>query len=106
MKFASIIRRFTAFLMLAGMTLEASGCKSMIVFDPKGPIGVHERNLIYITVGLCLILIVPVLLLTVWIFWRFREKKNSKVPYQPEWSHSTKLEIIWWGIPIVIISYY
>ena len=103
MKYVSIIRRITATLMLVEMALATSGCQSMIVFDPKGPIGVHERNLIYITVGLCLILIVPVLLLTVWIFWRFREKKNSKVPYQPEWSHSTKLEIIWWGIPIVII---
>lgn len=103
MKFVSIIRRFTAFLMLAGMTLEASGCKSMIVFDPKGPVGSQQRDLIYITVGLCLIVIVPVFLLTVWILWRFREKRNGKAPYQPDWSHNTKLEIIWWGVPVVII---
>lgn len=104
MTFVPIFRRFTALLMLAGMTLGTSGCKSMIVFDPKGPIGSQQRDLIYITIGLCLIVIVPVLLLTVWILWRFREKRTHSAPYQPEWSHNTKLEIVWWGIPIVIIG--
>ena len=46
---------------------------------------------------------VPVLVITAWIIWRFRDKKGNKAPYQPVWSHSTKLEIIWWGIPIAVI---
>ncbi|MBB6734454.1 ubiquinol oxidase subunit II [Cohnella zeiphila] len=103
MKFLSIVRRFAAFPMLAAITLVAAGCKSMIVFDPKGPVGSQQRDLIYFTVGLCLIVTVPVLLLMVWILWRFREKRSSEAPYQPEWSHSTKLEIIWWGVPVVLI---
>lgn len=100
---ASVIRKFPALLMLAGLATALSGCKSMIVLDPKGPVASQERDLIYITIGLCLIVIVPVFLLTIWILWRFREKKTSKAPYQPEWSHNTKLEVIWWGVPIVII---
>ncbi|CAM4003552.1 ubiquinol oxidase subunit II [Cohnella lubricantis] len=103
MTFVSVIRRIAACLALSGLALGSSGCQSMIVFDPKGPVGAQERDLIYFTIGLCLIVIVPVLLLTVWILWRYREKRSGSVPYQPEWSHNTKLEVIWWGVPIVII---
>ncbi|TVY07938.1 ubiquinol oxidase subunit II [Paenibacillus cremeus] len=97
------MRRFTAFGILAGTMIVAAGCKSMIVFDPKGPIGAQQRDLINLTMLLCLIILVPVLILTAWIVWRFRDKKNNNAPYQPIWSHSTKLEIIWWGIPIAVI---
>ncbi|WP_219836929.1 ubiquinol oxidase subunit II [Paenibacillus sp. R14(2021)] len=88
---------------LVSTVLLTSGCKSMIVFDPKGPIGSQERDLIYITTLLCLIIVVPVLVITAWIIWRFRNKKDNNAPYQPIWSHSTKLEILWWGISIAVI---
>ncbi|RAP73430.1 ubiquinol oxidase subunit II [Paenibacillus montanisoli] len=104
MKLATkMMRRFGALALLGGTVLMTSGCQSMIVFDPKGPIGAHQRDLIYFTMLLCLIVLVPVLALTAWIIWRYRDKKGSKAKYQPEWSHSTKLEIVWWGIPIAII---
>ncbi|TVY07939.1 ubiquinol oxidase subunit II [Paenibacillus cremeus] len=103
MNIAKIMQRLTAFGMLAGISVLASGCESMIVFDPKGPIGAQQRDLIYFTMLLCLIVLVPVLLLTAWIVWRYRDKKDNKASYQPKWAHSTKLELIWWGIPIVII---
>jgi len=82
-----------------------AGCSSeqYIVLDPKGPVGAAQRDLIYISTLLCLVVIVPVLLLTAFIVWRYRDKKGSKATYKPEWEHSTKLETIWWGIPIVII---
>nr|WP_308639929.1 ubiquinol oxidase subunit II [Paenibacillus silvisoli] len=98
-----MMRRFAALALLGGTVLMTSGCQSMIVFDPKGPVGAHQRDLIYFTMLLCLIVLVPVLLLTAWIIWRYRDKKGSKATYQPKWSHSTKLEIVWWGIPIIII---
>jgi len=101
---AKLMRRLAAFCMLAGAALVASGCESMIVFDPKGPVGAHQRDLIYFTMLLCLIILVPVLALTAWIVWRFRDRPDNKAPYEPKWSHNTKLEMIWWGIPIVIIG--
>ncbi|AZN43902.1 cytochrome ubiquinol oxidase subunit II [Paenibacillus albus] len=88
---------------LASTVLLASGCKSMIVFDPKGPIGSQQRDLINITMLLCLIILVPVLIIAAWIVVRFRDKKGNDAPYQPVWSHNTKLEIIWWSIPIIVI---
>lgn len=82
-----------------------SGCSSeqYIVLDPKGPIGQSQKELIMISTILCAIIIVPVLILTAIIVWRYRDRPGSKASYKPHWEHNTKLEITWWSIPIVII---
>lgn len=74
------------------------------VFNPKGEIGVKERNLIYETLLLSLFIVVPVFLLTFFIVWRYRDT-NSKASakYSPDWDHNRLLETIWWGIPTILI---
>jgi cytochrome aa3-600 menaquinol oxidase subunit 2 len=87
------------------MSLLLSGCQgSMIVLDPKGPVGQTELKLITISAILCAVVVIPVLGLLVYIVYRYRDKPGNKAPYTPEWSDSKTLEIIWWGIPIVIIG--
>ncbi|QHW33624.1 ubiquinol oxidase subunit II [Paenibacillus rhizovicinus] len=103
MRISKLRRLFAMGAVMIGIMLLGTGCKSMIVFDPKGPVGLQQRDLIYITMLLCLIILVPVLLITAWIVWRYRDKKDNDAPYQPVWSHSTKLEIVWWSIPIAVI---
>ncbi|SFB46750.1 cytochrome o ubiquinol oxidase subunit 2 [Cohnella sp. OV330] len=103
MKYKGWFMRAAAFLPLALMTFLLSGCADVVVLNPKGEIAKHQLDLIYITTGLCLIIIVPVLILTFWIAWKYRAKSKKKEAYQPEWDHSTKLEAVWWGIPILII---
>lgn len=96
-------KRIAALFTLIGLVLVMSGCSNLIVLDPKGPIAEQQRDLIWFTIILCLVVLIPVLALTAFIVWRYREKPNSTAPYHPEWEHSTKLEAIWWGIPILII---
>jgi cytochrome o ubiquinol oxidase subunit 2 len=99
----SIKRILTPLLFIMTVVL-LSGCsEKFIVLDPKGPVGESQKDLIWISTILCAVIIVPVLLLTAFIFWRYRDKAGRKAAYQPEWAHSTKLEVIWWGIPIIII---
>jgi cytochrome o ubiquinol oxidase subunit 2 len=89
---------------MPAMLLLATGCtKHMIVLDPKGPIAEQQRDLMMISTLLCSIVIIPVLILTAVIVWRYRDREGRKAAYTPRWEHSTKLEAIWWGIPIVII---
>lgn len=38
------------------------------------------------------------------IVWRYREKPDNKAAYEPNWAHSTKAEVVWWTIPIIIIG--
>lgn len=83
-----------------------SGCdrSKFLVLDPKGPVAQQELHLIIISVILCAIVILPVLGIFIYIAVRYRDKPGNKAPYQPEWSESKTLEIIWWGIPIVIVA--
>ena len=75
-----------------------------VVMDPKGPIGASQRDLIVITTLLCAIVIVPVLILSAVIVWRYRDKPDNKNEYQPNWAHNTKAEVIWWTIPIIVVG--
>jgi cytochrome o ubiquinol oxidase subunit 2 len=51
---------------------------------------------------LMLIVIVPVIALTFWFAWRYRAS-NTQARYTPDWDHSTQLELVIWGVPLLII---
>lgn len=98
------LRWLGLFFMVMVLLVVATGCtENIIVLDPKGPIAAQQRDLMVIATILVSIIIVPVMLLTVFIVWRYRDKKGNKAKYAPNWAHSTTLELIWWGIPVVII---
>lgn len=97
------LRRLAFLAMLVLLLPALSGCSSIAVLDPKGPIAAQQRDLMFLSTVLCAIVIVPVLILSAIIIWRYRDKADRKAAYTPNWAHSTKLEMIWWGIPIIII---
>ncbi|MPY16031.1 ubiquinol oxidase subunit II [Paenibacillus glucanolyticus] len=104
MKRPRALRWMGLVFLLSIMLLAMTGCsENIIVLNPKGPIAEQQRDLMIISTLLCCIVIVPVLILTAVIIWRYRDKKGRKAAYTPEWEHSTKLELIWWGIPVLII---
>jgi cytochrome o ubiquinol oxidase subunit II len=74
----------------------------MVLFNPKGDIGVQEKNLILLALGLMLLVVIPVILLTLYFAWRYRAS-NTSATYAPKWSHSTAIEIVVWAIPCVIV---
>ncbi len=49
-----------------------------------------------------LLVIVPVIALTVFFAWHYRES-NGSARYEPDWDHSTQLELVIWGAPLLII---
>ncbi|MFC4599782.1 ubiquinol oxidase subunit II [Cohnella hongkongensis] len=99
------LRRLTAVLSMVATAALLSGCaEKVVVLNPKGEIGKHQMDLILLSTALCLVVIVPVLILTFYLVWKYRHKPGREAKYDPTWEHSTKLEAIWWGIPIVIIA--
>lgn len=72
------------------------------VLMPSGEIANQQRDLFLFTVYLSAIIVVPVFILLGWFAWRYREG-NPKTKYDPEWADNAWLEIVWWGIPILII---
>lgn len=73
------------------------------VLSPSGPVGTKERNLIFLAVGLCLIVVIPVFVMLVGFSIKYREG-NTKAKYEPDRDHSRLLESIWWGVPGLIIA--
>lgn len=74
----------------------------MVVMNPSGDIAAQQADLIVTASWLMLIVIVPVILLTFLFAWRYRSS-NTDATYAPDWDHSTKLELLIWGAPLLII---
>ncbi len=76
---------------------------NIAVLEPKGPVGLQERNLLYFGVALSLVVVIPVFALLFFITWKYREG-NTKAKYSPDFDHSRIAETIWWLIPAVLIT--
>jgi cytochrome o ubiquinol oxidase subunit 2 len=83
------------------LLLALGGCK-MVVMNPAGDIAVQQRDLIVVSTVLMLLIIVPVIFLTLFFAWKYRQS-NTAAKYDPDWHHSTRLEIVIWAAPLVII---
>src|SRR3954447_8294087 len=78
-----------------------AGC-NMVVMDPAGDVAVQQRNLIIASTALMLLVIVPVIALTFLFAWRYRAS-NPEGTYDPDFHHSTQLEVVIWTVPLLII---
>ena len=78
-----------------------AGCNTVLM-NPSGDVASQQSHLLVVSTLLMLIIIVPVILLTILFAWRYR-KNNSSATYTPDWDHSTMLELIIWGGPLLII---
>jgi len=91
------VRRLPALLLL----LLLGGCNT-VVMNPSGDVAAQEARLITISTVLMLLIIVPVIILTLLFAWKYRAA-NKDAEYAPNWDHSTVLELIIWGAPLLII---
>ena len=89
-------------LMLFGLGWWLLHDQHIAVLMPSGEIGSQQRDLIVFTVLLAAVVVVPVFTLLAVFAMKYRDG-NKKAKYEPEWSESRRLEIVWWGIPILII---
>lgn len=69
---------------------------------PFGDIAQQQSQLIVTAVILMLLIVIPVIVLTLLFAWRYRSA-NKAATYAPEWAHSTRLELLIWGAPLLII---
>ena len=81
--------------------LAMAGCNT-VVLNPSGDIAAQQGHLVVVATLLMLLIIVPVIALTLLFAWRYRHS-NTQAKYEPDWDHSTKLELVIWGAPLLII---
>lgn len=102
-------RRLAQFLAFGTVVL-LGGCstRNFWLFHPKGPIAGAELHFMTLDVAVMLGIIVPTALLLIWSLWRYRASKGTG-RYDPTWTHSTAIELLIWGIPLLtvgVLGYY
>ena len=95
-------RRMTPAALLLGVMPLLGGC-DLDLMDPKGPIGLQEKSLIILATALMLVIVVPVILMILGFAWRYRAS-NTNATFAPDWEHSTRIELVVWLVPCVIIA--
>ena len=88
-------------LIFLPLALALSGC-DFVVLAPAGDVAAQQRDLVVISTVLMLLIVVPVIVLTALFAWRYRQS-NAAARYEPEWDHSTQLELVIWSAPLLII---
>ena len=87
--------------LLPALLTPLAGCNT-VVMNPAGDIARQQADLVTTATLLMLLIIVPVIVMTLVFAWRYRAA-NRSATYQPDWDHSTKLELLIWGAPLAII---
>ncbi len=95
-----LLKFLRGFVLLPAITVLA-GCNAVLL-SPSGDVAVQQRNLIIVSTVLMLLIIVPVIAATLLFAWRYRAS-NTEAAYDPEWHHSTILELLIWAAPLLII---
>lgn len=77
---------------------------SFDVLQPAGTIAGEQKNLIIFASALSALIIIPVFAMTFYIVWKYRVGNKNAGVYTPDWQGSRLAEVIWWGIPLVLIA--
>lgn len=101
MKNSGKILSIVQYGLLAAAAMFLAGCNT-VVLHPFGDVAAQQGHLLVVSTLLMLIIIIPVIALICLFAWRYRNT-NTDATYAPEWDHSTKLELIIWGAPLLII---
>src|SRR5258706_1931196 len=72
------------------------------VLDPKGPIALAERQILFNALGIMLAIVIPVILATLGVAFWFRAS-NERARYRPNFAYSGRLEMLVWLIPAMTV---
>jgi cytochrome o ubiquinol oxidase subunit 2 len=76
------------------------------VIQPSGDIAKQQRTLLIFATAVMAVVAVPIFIMLGIFGWKYRadNTKRKKGDYKPEWHENKRLELLWWGIPIVLIA--
>ena len=87
-------------ILLAPLCLAA--CHADLL-DPQGPVSSAERSILIDSMAIMLAIVVPTIVGALGVGWWFR-KSNGRARHLPDWAYSGQIELIVWGIPILVIT--
>jgi len=101
----AFVRCFPRIMTVLAAAFLFAGCdlRTAPILDPKGPIALAERDLLFDAFGTMLIVVIPVIVLAFWFVWRHRAS-NATGRYDPDWSYSAWIDAIIWLVPALIVA--
>jgi cytochrome o ubiquinol oxidase subunit II len=98
-------RRITLFsrplLFLSALFLSGCSTAKYRLFHPVDSIASVEWHYTIIDVAVMMLIIVPIAFMIALFLWRYRKSANAT--YAPNWSHSLGLELLMWGVPLIVV---
>ena len=93
-----------AVLSLSAIAALLTGCGGdMVLLNSKGPVAQGQSDLMMTAIYLMLLVVIPSVVMALWFGWKYRAS-NKDADYAPTWAHSTAIEVVVWGIPVIIIG--
>jgi heme/copper-type cytochrome/quinol oxidase subunit 2 len=80
-----------------------AGCSGGVL-DPQGPIGASNAKILFNALGIVLAIVGPTIIAVLVFAWWFRAS-NTRAHYLPDWVFSGRIELLSWGIPLLIIVF-
>jgi cytochrome o ubiquinol oxidase subunit 2 len=96
-----LLTKSRARLLPLAATALLSGCNTVLL-HPSGDVAAQQGHLIVVSTVLMLLIIVPVIALTLFFAWHYRQS-NTEAIYAPDWNHSIQLELVIWAAPLLIV---
>ena len=94
------MRYFLLAVALVGLST-LGGC-SEGVLNPKGPIALAERQILFNSLAIMLAIVIPTILATLGVAYWFRAS-NTRARYLPRFNYSGRLEVLVWAIPAMTV---
>jgi len=98
-------KRWISLISLFTIVTILTGCKPLLVLDPKGPQGQIQAKDIMLSVWIMSVILIVVYVILAYMLVKFRASKQSKDYKPPYIKGSTKVELICVGIPVLIVLF-
>lgn len=99
------LKKWRLFSMLTALTVFLAGCgkEHLSTLTPAGQVGRDQLNLILLSTGIMVLVIIVVMIIYILTIVKFRRSKvgEDTIPKQVEGNHT--LEIIWTVVPIILL---
>ena len=93
-----------AVLSLSTLAVLLTGCGGdLVLLNSKGPVAAGQSSLMVNAIFLMLLVVIPSIIMALWFGWKYRAS-NKDADYEPTWAHSTTIEVVVWGVPVIIIG--
>ena len=98
-------KQWSVILLTLVTAVVMSACEKPLVFQPNGPVSEMLSDTIILSIITMAFIVIIVFALLVYMLVKFRASKQPKDYVPPHMEGSHTLEVIWTGIPIIIVAF-